>query len=182
MLLSKASESDVSEIVALANLAYRGTSESEPGWNIEAGIIDGLRLTEAGLREDLAASPESQLLLYRDVWDGSLVGTVQLDPNASGTWALGLLTIRPAQQGRQLGRSLLGAAEEFARSHGANALRITVINLRTELIAWYRRRGYILTGDSKPFHGDDRVGHPLREDIALLVLEKSLYTVHPLAD
>ena len=52
---------------------------------------------------------------------------------------------------------------------------MTVINVRDTLIAWYLRRGYQRTGATEPFpYGNDRVGKPLRPDLAFVVLEKTL--------
>jgi hypothetical protein len=44
-----------------------------------------------------------------------------------------------------------------------------------ELIAWYRRRGYLATGEMAPFpYGDARFGLPVRDDLAFIVMEKRL--------
>jgi len=174
MLLTSPIESDYPEIVALANLAYRGGGATE-SWNVEAGIIEGSRLSESQLREDLAAKPHAHLLLYRDTPDGPLLGTVWLEPQSDGIWYLGLFTIHPDLQNRQLGRTLLAAAEDFARTQGGKTIRMTVLNVRTALIAWYERRGYAKTGDTVPFpYGDDRFGTPLRDDLCFVVLERDL--------
>ena len=54
-------------------------------------------------------------------------------------------------------------------------IEMTVINIRATLIAWYERRGYRLTGETRPFpYGDDRFGTPTRPDLAFVVLEKPL--------
>jgi hypothetical protein len=54
-------------------------------------------------------------------------------------------------------------------------VRMTVISLRSSLIAWYERRGYRRTGESEPFpYGDERVGVPLRDDLHFVVLDKAL--------
>jgi len=177
MLLSPAIEADYPAIIDLANLAYRGTGPSA-SWNIE-NFIEGQRLNESLLREDLAAKPHAHLLTYRDDPDGPLpgpvLGTVWLDPAKDGVWYLGLLTIRPDLQKRKLGRALLTAAEDFARQRGAHRIQMTVINVRDILIAWYERRGYTLTGETKPFpYGDERFGRPLRDDLYFVVLEKDL--------
>ncbi len=38
---------------------------------------------------------------------------------------------------------------------------MTVVNVREALIAWYERRGYQRTGETRPFpYGDNRYGTP----------------------
>jgi|SRR5580698_8753749 GNAT superfamily N-acetyltransferase len=174
MLLNRAVEADYVRIIELVNMAYRGAG---PGasWNSEADFIEGERLTEVLLREDLAANPEAQLLTYRDTPGGELLGTVWLEPKESGVWYLGLLTVRPDLQNRHLGRALLTAAEAFAKGRGARRIRLTVVNARDTVIAWYERRGYALTGETLPFpYTDDRLGKPLRPDLHFVVLEKDI--------
>jgi ribosomal protein S18 acetylase RimI-like enzyme len=174
MLLKPAVEADHLAIVDLANLAFRGSGPSA-SWNTEAVFIEGQRLTQSLLREDLAAKPDAHLLTYRDDSDGPLLGTVWLAPDTDGVWYLGLLTVRPDLQNRQVGRTLLAAAEDFATERGARRMRMTVVNVRDTLIAWYQRRGYTLTGETKPFpYGDERFGKPLRDDLHFVVLEKDL--------
>ncbi len=174
MQLTPAVESDYPAIVALANLAYRGEGTAA-SWNVEAGIIEGSRLTESLLREDLSAKPHAHLLLYRDTPDGPLLGTVWLEPQADATWYLGLFTVHPDLQNRKLGRTLLAAAEDFARNHGGKTIRMTVLNVRTALIAWYERRSYTKTGETVQFpYGDDRFGKPLRDDLHFIVLTRNL--------
>jgi|SRR5882757_3674835 len=92
MLLKPAVEADYAAIVDLANLAFRG-SGSIASWNTEVVFIEGQRLNESLLREDLAAKPEAQLLMYRDDPDGPLLGTVLLEERKECVWYLGLLTI-----------------------------------------------------------------------------------------
>jgi ribosomal protein S18 acetylase RimI-like enzyme len=174
MLLKPAVEADYAAIIDLANLAFRGTGPSA-SWNTEAVFIEGQRLDDSLLRADLAAKPNAHLLIYRDNPDGPLLGTVLLDPKQNGVWYLGLLTVRPDLQNRQLGRALLAAAESFAKEHGACQIQMTVVNVRTTLIAWYERRGYTVTNETRPFpYGDNRVGKPLRDDLHFIVFEKDI--------
>ncbi len=51
----------------------------------------------------------------------------------------------------------------------ARSMEMTVIHRRTELIAWYERRGYHPTGETRPFPVD-----PPRPDLHFVVLEKGL--------
>jgi ribosomal protein S18 acetylase RimI-like enzyme len=173
MLLNPAIEADYAAIIDLINLAFRGTGPSA-SWNIE-NFIEGQRLNESLLREDLAEKPGAHLLTYRDDPEGPLLGTVLLDPKKEAVWYLGLLTVRPDLQNRQLGRTLLAAAEDFAKERGARRIEMTVVNVRTPLIAWYERRGYTLISETRPFpYGDERFGRPLRDDLYFVVLEKDI--------
>lgn len=174
MLLKQAVEADFEEIIELANVAYRGTGDGA-SWNAEEGILEGKRMDESLLRDELAAKPNGFLLTYRDAAEGPLLGTAWLNPEKDGVWYLGLLTVRPDMQNRQLGRTLLTAAEEFAKARGGKRVRMTVLQVRDALISWYQRRGYRETGVREPFpYGDNRFGRPLRDDLYFVVLEKAI--------
>lgn len=71
---------------------------------------------------------------------------------------------------------MIAEAERVARERwGVDRMRMTVIVQREELIAFYERRGYVRTGQSKPFpYGDERFGIPRRDDLRFEVLEKPL--------
>jgi hypothetical protein len=72
----------------------------------------------------------------------------------------------------------MAGAERFAGERGARRFRISVINLREALIAWYERQGYVRSGAVEPFPYDDAtVGTPLRSDLALVTLIKTLRSV-----
>jgi len=51
---------------------------------------------------------------------------------------------------------------------------MTVITLRRELIAFYERCGYVLTGERLPFPFEDGLSTALVEGIELAVMEKEL--------
>jgi ribosomal protein S18 acetylase RimI-like enzyme len=174
MFLIPAVEADYPEIIELINLAFRGSGASA-SWNVESGIVEGQRLNDSLLREDLAAKPAALLLTHRDEANGALLGTVWLEPTGDGAWYLGLLTVKPDLQKKQVGRTLLAAAESFAKERGAQRIRMTVLNVRDLLIAWYERRGYTLTSEIRPFpYADQRFGRPLRDDLHFVVLEKNI--------
>lgn len=65
----------------------------------------------------------------------------------------GLLAVDPARQHSGLGSLLVDAAEEYGRGVDCRFMDIKVVNLRDELIGFYRRRGYVETGTS-PFPAD----------------------------
>lgn len=174
MPLYPATDAEIPAIADFVNAAYRGDS-SRIGWTTEADYLDGQRTDPALLRADLAARPEAILLTLRDAPDGPLLGCVWLEPVDAEAWYLGMLTVRPDLQARQLGRTLLSGAETVAKERGARRMRMTVVNIRDTLIAWYLRRGYRLTGETKPFpYNDSRLGEPRRDDLIFVVLEKRL--------
>ena len=54
-------------------------------------------------------------------------------------------------------------------------MRMAVIDVRDELIAYYERRGYHRTGLTRPFpYGDERFGIPKRDDLRFEILDKPL--------
>jgi GNAT superfamily N-acetyltransferase len=174
MPLFQAGSKDLSDIADLVNAAYRGES-ARRGWTHEADYLGGQRTDAATLARDLSARPSALLLMWRDAPEAELLASVWLEPAEAGTWYLGMLTVRPDLQARQLGRAVLAAAEMAAAERGAARMRMTVINIRAALIAWYCRRGYALTGETMPFpYEDRRFGEPLRDDLGFVVLEKVL--------
>ena len=167
-----ATPDDVPALRALIESAYRGDS-AKVGWTHEADLLGGQRTDEAELRDILADA--SRIILLAEI-DGALTGCVQVADQGRGLAYLGLLTVDPARQAGGLGRLLIEAAEaEAAARFAATRMEMTVIRQRAELIAWYERRGYRLTGETRPFPLDDpRFGLPRTRDLAFVVLEKPL--------
>ncbi len=170
--LLQAESADLPTVVALMNAAFRGAA-NERSWSVESGYITGDRTSEALLREEDAEG--ARLLLARDDISSALRGCVSLQALSPERWYLGSLTVDPALQNSGFGRELLQATEEYAARQGARMVEITVVNVRDTLIAWYERRGYVLTGEKRPFpYGDERFGTPMRDDLEFVVLEKRL--------
>jgi GNAT superfamily N-acetyltransferase len=172
MTFEVATPADVTAIVALVESAFRGDA-SRAGWTTEADLLDGRRTgpDEIG---SILADPDRSVLVERDV-DGSLLASVVLKRDGEVAW-LGMLAVRPTQQARGIGRRMVEGAESWAATRwGSRRIRMTVIVQRTELIAWYERRGYRRTGETAPFfYGDERFGMPKRPDLSFIVLEKAL--------
>ena len=174
MLLSPAADHDLDAVAALVNSAYRGDS-SRQGWTTEADYLEGQRTDAMSLRHDLATKAGAVILLLREAASGPILGSVWLEPARDHRWYLGMLSVNPQLQARQLGRTLLEGAEAFAATRGAMRMEMTVITIRETLVAWYLRRGYRPTGERRPFpYGDDRFGLPQQEGLEFVVLEKAL--------
>ena len=172
--LALADNDDVPSIVDLMNRAYRGQGATS-GWTDEVRYLAGDRITVPLLTADLARKPGASLLKWQHSSAARIQGCVWLEPMGAGVWYLGSFTVDPDDQGLGIGRVMLAAAEDWAREQGAERLRITVISLREELIAWYRRRGYIPTGETLPFPYDNNAfGVPLRDDLTFTMLEKNV--------
>ena len=167
---SVATPRDVPALHALVESAYRGDS-ARGGWTHEADLLDGQRTDQAALAQAIA-DPDHIILLARD--GDALVGCVEISRAVAGLAYLGMLSVAPEWQGRALGKALIAAAEAAAKARfGATRIEMTVIRQRTELIAFYQRRGYALTGETRPFpYGDERFGQPRVADLIFVVLEK----------
>ena len=166
-----ASAGDVRAIVALVQSAYRGEA-SRAGWTTEADLLDGQR-TDADEVAALINAPASRILLCEQ--GGVLLASAHLEKHAASCH-FGMFAVRPDRQGCGLGQAMLAEAERMARDEwDCREMQMTVITLRTELIAWYERRGYRRTGIFKTFpYGDARFGLPKRDDLRLEVLRKPL--------
>lgn len=171
MKINRATPEDVQELNKLVNSAYRG-EESKKGWTTEAEILDGIRIDEAAL-EKLLGSAGATILKSYDM-DGKILGTVCLEVKPHGLY-LGMFAVSPASQGLGIGKSLLSAAEKFAIDNNCNKIIISVISTRIELIAWYKRHGYVPTGGAIAFEEiEGRFGDPKVPTIRLIEMEKVL--------
>jgi len=168
----QATLADVPNLQPLVHHAYRGDS-ARVGWTHEADLLDAARIDEAALADSVADPAQVILLAERD---GELIGCVHVTDKGNGLSYLGMLTVSATLQAQGLGRRLIDEAEALARDRfAASRMEMTVIVQRDELIAWYQRRGYRLTGERRPFPATDpRFGVPRRSDLAFVVMEKAL--------
>lgn len=166
-----ATHDDVAAVVALVESAYRGES-SRAGWTTEADLLHGQRTDADDVR---AAIDVPGSLLLVGVVDDEVVACCNLQ-NRAGRAYFGMFAVSPTRQGDGVGRKVLAYAEEHARAAwAATHLEMTVIRQRTDLIAYYLRRGYRDTELRSPFpYGDERFGIPQRNDLEFTLLEKPL--------
>lgn len=167
----KATLADVPALVGLVTSAYRGDS-SRAGWTTEADLLDGARIDPEVLRTDITRQDSRVVVVEGEA--GHLLACAHVAIE-DGTGYFGMFAVDPELQGRGTGDALLAECERIAfEDWRLPGMRMTVIDLREELIAWYERRGYRRTGIHKPFpYGDIRFGRPKRDDLRFEVLEKT---------
>jgi N-acetylglutamate synthase-like GNAT family acetyltransferase len=164
-----ASKTDIPELVLLINGAYRGDS-SRKGWTTEADLLDGTRIGEDSLGE-IMEKPDSLIIKYANE-ENKIIGCAHLQKEGA-TLYLGMLSVMPDLQAAGIGKSLLNASAQYGRSVNCKEILISVISLRSELIAWYERRGFQITGETKPFPAQPEFGIT-RQQLFFIVMQKKL--------
>lgn len=184
ILYRRATPADVVPLRALVQSAYRGDASRE-GWTHEADIItSGERIDEAGLLAKIR-EPAGQVLLAVDAREPAaaapLLGCCEIVRYAapSGMAYFGLFAVRPRLQNGGIGRGLLAEAERIVRDEmGATTMEMTTLWMRSELVAWYERRGYkVVEGETRPFPFEQLAttgAESLPEDLYFIVLRKDL--------
>ena len=169
---TQADETHLPKLQLLVNSAYRGEGSKE-GWTTEADILGGQRIDQQSLQE-IIARPESVILIAEDEDADELVGCVHLAKEGDRCY-LGMLTVAPQLQSQGIGKMLLEESEALAQFWDCNKIFMTVISVRSELISWYQKKGFQLTGEKKPFpYGDEKFGLPKRDDLEFVILEKKI--------
>lgn len=133
-----ADPSDAQKITAVINAAFRVA---------EQFFIDGNRIT---LEEVQRLLTTGAFLIAES--ENEISGCVYLEPRGERAY-LGLLSVDPSCQQNGLGSRLMAAGEEYCRERGAGFMDIYIVNLRTELPAFYQHRGYVENGTT-PFPAD----------------------------
>ncbi len=165
-MIRLATLADVPALHALVERAYRGPA-SRAGWTSEADFLTGPR-TDAATLTAVVTDPAQSFLVAIPV--DAINACVAVSDKGGGVAYLGMLAVEPAGQTQGLGRTMIAAAEDHARRFGATRMEITVVDHRRALIAWYERRGYIRTGEERPFPPELIEDTPL----AFMVMTKPL--------
>jgi len=170
-----ATHADIDALVALVESAYRGDA-SKQGWTTEADMLGGRRTGPDDIQGCIDRERSVILVAERRAAGGDELIACAHVAEDNGAGYFGMFSVVPTQQGGGIGKQVIVEAERLVREDwNLPAMRMTVIDIRDELIAFYERRGYRRTGIKKPFpYGDERYGLPMRDDLRFEVLEKAL--------
>jgi ribosomal protein S18 acetylase RimI-like enzyme len=164
---------DAKRIADLVNAAYRSVS-GRRGWTHEADLIAGERTRWKDVAA-MIANTSTTVLVRRSDNSSAVLACVAVEMNGASRCTISMLAVAPELQAAGLGRDLLADAEQFAADRGVTSAKITVVEQRETLIAWYERRGYRQTGSHEAFpYNTDSVGTPLRDDLRFVILEKTI--------
>jgi predicted N-acetyltransferase YhbS len=168
--LQTAMPSDAESITFLVNSVYRGEN-SKKGWTTEADFLDGIRINEEKVREII--SKESDVIILAKT-DNLMVGCVHLE-NKGKYSMLGMLSVDVNFQDKGIGKILMAECERYTKEVWAlNEIKMKVIGRRKELIDYYLRRGYILTGEREDFESADGTFGKPKEKLYFETLGKNL--------
>lgn len=164
-----ATAADAEFLVELVNAAYRPESDTT-GWTHEAALITGARINISQLTEIMA---QSNISIVMACYQQQQVACVQIENKEQHSAYLGMLAVKPALQMAGFGKQMLTYAEHYARTQlGAQKFVMYVLAARTELIAFYLRRGYQQTGKFSAYPLSAGCGIPKQSDLKIEILEK----------
>lgn len=161
---------DVAQLVELINLAYR--AQSERSWTTEKAFVDGTRITNEQLNGDLSRS--NFKLFVGENEQGLLVACIGLSFDHNSV-EIGTFAIDSSVQNLGFGKEILAYAEQYiVQNHpSVSYFLMYVLDVRSELIAYYQRRGYQITGHTEPYPVNANVGQPL-VPIQLIEMKKTI--------
>eukprot|EP00741_Cyanophora_paradoxa_P023854 tig00021680_g23041.t1 len=157
--LARATRDDLEAIVGVVNRGYFAkdaqwvkvprTNEKEILELLDApGDLLVLRLRPE-LELEAAAKPEAS-----EAARGRVIGSVHVE--IKGEEALmKMLAVDAGYQGRGLGRRFIGEIESCARARGAKAMTLWTLNVREDLLRYYPKLGYELTGKNYEWENRD---------------------------
>lgn len=165
-----ATTDDIPEILLLINSAYRGDASRE-GWTTEANLIEGEIRTDENDLMQLMKIPGAVFLKFVNE-SGKIDGAVFLQKVNTKLY-LGMLSVTPRLQAKGIGKELMKGADIYGSENGCRRIFMRVISLRHELIAWYERKGYYVTGEREAFPAGNQFGTPT-QPLEFLIMEKKI--------
>ena len=117
--------------------------------------------------ENLISQPNHQLLIAEIAHLGQslIIACIGLNYVYSEL-EIGTFCIAPDWQNQGIGQRVLAYAERYSANYAVQHQMpleyyvMWVLNVRNELLAYYERRGYVLTGEIEAYPLDANVGQP----------------------
>ena len=165
MKLTPANINNAKEINTLLNLSYRG----EKGWTTENNLVSGDRAT---LEEVQLSISNYLFLIYKNA--EVIIACICLEEKGRDIY-IGSFAVHPEHQSHGLGSAVLSAAEHYAITKlKAKKLTMFVLSERTELISFYQRRDYKLSGINKEYPVHLNIGIPKYTGLTIVQLHKNV--------
>ena len=179
IVLSIAAPQDLNTLLVLINEAYRGNHENS--WTNESNLVSGQRISSEMLKVliDQSNVEKSSEILYvakaKDPKDCEiLVGCVGISISNT-TIEIGTFAVSPQIQNAGIGTQILLSIEHLILENYPHiqTLRMWVLDQRFELIEFYQRKGYKLTGQLDDYPMEANVGAPMIK-VQLLEMRKCI--------
>jgi ribosomal protein S18 acetylase RimI-like enzyme len=175
----------MSQTAAMLAAGYRGVDS----WTTEHHLVKGERVSQERLLQLITEQRDKLFVASTMATDADIEadkGTSTVVGCICAEWAkehrdlqlpddnamLGLFAVDPAFQSMGVGGALMAHAEEYIKSEWqCKRIVLWVIEQRDDIMQWYRRCGYVATGERLPFVMPDLA---LVEDMQFCVLAKDL--------
>jgi ribosomal protein S18 acetylase RimI-like enzyme len=158
------------EINALVNSVYRGEN-AKKGWTTEADFIEGIRITPEKIKEIIETDNN---VIINALDSGKIIGCVHLEKKVNYT-LLGMLSVDVNYQNKGIGKILINECERYTKEvYNCDEIRMKVIGRRKELIEYYERRDYYLTGEREEFGAAGDTFGETKEKLYFEILAKKL--------
>ncbi|MEJ2009104.1 MAG: GNAT family N-acetyltransferase [Acidobacteriota bacterium] len=150
-----ATADDMDAMIPVVNAAYEFET-----------FLEGPRTDRQRMSEMMATG---EFLVAQDD-SGRVLASVYTEVHGERGY-FGMLAVDPARQGTGLGSLLIKAAENHCRRRGCRWMDIVVLNLRSELLPFYRKLGYAETRTE-----EFRPARPLKDGVECfsIILSKVL--------
>lgn len=170
IMIIEATFEHLPQLIELVNTAYR--SKTQQGWTSEATLVAGDRIQAHQLQEMLQDPASKIFILFQA---SQLVACVHIQIHEHSCY-IGMLTTHPNVQNQGIGKIMLDHAENFAlKNYATHSFELSVLSARTELINFYKRRGYIQSDLIEAYPINANVGTPYTTDLKVLHLNKAVF-------
>jgi GNAT superfamily N-acetyltransferase len=180
-----ATPEDIPTLQALIQSAFRA-QDTRPGWIDNLGLSEKFKIETEEIKSILDKPDSKMLLAYaanstnaepsmNTISEEIPVGSIGVSKRAGNLGRLFMLAVNPAYAGDGVGRQILDYGEDYCiRVWGCEKLSLNTLSVRTQLRAWYARRGYVETGDTVPFPVERFTELELPDGICMVEFEKEV--------